>query len=256
MPKVFLDYGHGGGDPGAVAGGYKEKDIVLAIGKRVKYHLERHSFSVIESRSGDTNPSLESRSNMANANYVDVAVSLHCNSFTDKTAQGVEIYTYGQGNREIGLAKAILNQIIKAKLYTKNRGVKQANFHMVREIKTASVLLEMAFISNAEDRKILLNKQEQLAISITKGILNFYEMRYYNEKQNTTEKLYKVQVGAFKERANAERLANELKSKGYSTYITYTEKLYKVQVGAFREKANAERLANELKSKGYSTYIV
>ena len=44
-------------------------------------------------------------------------------------------------------------------------------------------------------------------------------MRYYNEKQNTTEKLYKVQVGAFREKANAERLANELKSKGYSTYI-------------------------------------
>ena len=156
MPKVFLDYGHGGEDPGAVAGGYKEKDIVLSIGKRVKYHLQRHNFQVVESRSGDTNPSLTERSNKANNNFVDVAVSLHCNSFTDSSAQGVEIYTYGHGNREIGLAKAILNQIIKTKLYTKNRGIKQANFHMVREIKTASVLLEMAFISNAEDRNILL----------------------------------------------------------------------------------------------------
>ena len=219
MPKVFLDYGHGGEDVGAVAGGYKEKDIVLAIGKRVKYHLERHNLKVVESREGDTNPSLTERSNKANANFVDVAVSLHCNSFTDNSAQGVEIYTYGQGNREIGLAKAILNQIVKAKLYTKNRGVKQANFHMVREIKTASVLLEMAFISNADDRNILINKQEELAIAITKGILGFYEMSYKADTTVKNDKLYRVQVGAFREKANAEKLANELKSKGYSTYI-------------------------------------
>ena len=221
MPKVFLDYGHGGEDPGAVSGGYKEKDIALQIGKRVKYHLERHNLSVVESREGDTNPSLTERSNKANANFVDVAVSLHCNSFTDSSAQGVEIYTYGQGNREIGLAKAILNQIIKAKLYTKNRGVKQANFHMVREIKTASVLLEMAFITNVDDRNILINKQEELAIAITKGILGFYEMSFKNDAQSntTSDKLYRIQVGAFKERANAERLANELKAKGYSAII-------------------------------------
>lgn len=222
MLKVFLDYGHGGEDPGAVAGAYKEKDIALAIGKRVKYHLERHNLKVVESREGDTNPSLTERSNKANSNYVDVAVSLHCNSFSDSSAQGVEIYTYGQGNREIGLAKAILKQITSNKnLYTKNRGVKQANFHMVREIKTASVLLEMAFISNDMDRNILLNKQEEMAIAITKGILDFYEMSYKNDSQRnvTSDKLYRVQVGAFREKANAERLANELKQKGYSTYI-------------------------------------
>jgi N-acetylmuramoyl-L-alanine amidase len=221
MPKVFLDYGHGGNDPGAISGPYKEKDFTLSIGKRVKYHLERHNLKVVESREGDTNPSLTERSNKANANWVDLAVSLHCNSFTDSSAQGVEIYTYGQGNREIGLAKAILNQIIKAKLYTKNRGVKQANFHMVREIKTASVLLEMAFISNANDRNILLNKQEEMAIAITKGILSFYEMSYKNDnKSNTTsDKLYRVQVGAFRERSNAEKLANELKARGYDVII-------------------------------------
>lgn len=221
MPKVFLDYGHGGNDTGAISGSYKEKDFTLAIGKRVKYHLEQHNFSIVESREGDTNPSLTERSNKANANNVDIAVSIHCNSFSDVSARGTEIYTYGQGNREIGLAKAILNQVIKDGLYSVNRGVKQANFHMTREIKTASVLFETAFISNAEDRNILINKQEQLAISIAKGILNFYDMQYKNDSQNNTssDKLYRVQVGAFREKANAEKLASELKSKGYSTYI-------------------------------------
>lgn len=224
MTKVFLDYGHGGNDPGAVSGGYKEKDFTLKIGKRVKYHLERHNFSVVESRSGDTNPSLSERSYKANTNGVDIAVSIHCNSFSDVSSKGTEIYTYGQGVREIGLAKAILNQIIKDKLYTKIRGVKQANFHMVREIKTACVLFEIAFLSNSDDRNILINKQEQIAVSITKGILNFYETQYKNETSTPTPpsgKLYRVQVGAYREKANADKLASELKSKGYSTYITY-----------------------------------
>lgn len=218
MPKIFLDYGHGGSDTGAISGSYKEKEFTLAIGKRVKYHLERHNFSIVESREGDTNPSLSERSSKANNNNVDVAVSIHCNSFSDVSARGTEIYTFGQGTREIGLAKAILNQVIKDGLYSVNRGVKQANFHMVREIKTASVLFETAFISNSEDRNILINKQEQLAISIAKGILNFYDTQYKNET-SSSDKLYRVQVGAFREKANAEKLANELKAKGYSTYI-------------------------------------
>lgn len=221
MPKIFLDYGHGGNDVGAISQGYKEKDFNFVIGKKVKYHLERHKFSVLESREGDTNPSLTERSNKANENNVDLSISIHCNSFSDTSAQGIEIYTFGLGNREVGLAKAILNQMIKDKLYTKNRGVKQGNLHMVREIKTASVLLEIGFISNEQDRNILINKQEEIAISITKGVLNFYDMIYHNDtlQNNTTDKLYKVQVGAFKEKTNAEKLANELKMKGYSTYI-------------------------------------
>ena len=48
--KFLLDYGHGGNDPGAIGiDGVKEKDIVLEIGKRVKYHLERHQIIIIES---------------------------------------------------------------------------------------------------------------------------------------------------------------------------------------------------------------
>ena len=63
--------------------------------------------------------------------------------------------------------------------------------------------------------------KENFAIAITRGILNYYSMSYKAETNQTTTtgKLYRVQVGAFSVKANAEKLANELKQKGYNTII-------------------------------------
>lgn len=223
MPTIFLDYGHGGEDPGAIGFGTKEKDITLQIGKRVKYHLERHQQKVIESREDDSNPSLTERSNKANANNVDIAVSLHCNAFTSSSAKGVEIYKYSNGNRETQLANEILKAIKKSDLYSLDRGVKTENFHMVREIKTASVLLEMGFITNDVDYKILTTKQEEYAIAITKGILNFYSMTYVSERVTdevvATGKLYRVQVGAYSYKENAVNMQKKLEGLGIQSII-------------------------------------
>lgn len=224
MPKIFLDYGHGGNDPGAIGFGIKEKDINLKIGKRVKHHLERHAQTVIESRVGDTNPSLGERSSLANRNYVDVAISLHCNSFSTSNARGVEIYKYGNGSRETALAKSILNSIIKENLYTDNRGIKTENFHMVREIQTASVLLEMAFISNQSDNKILTQKSEEMSIAIAKGILSYFDIQYKAETVNKApnSQLYRVQVGAYQYKENAQAMQKKLQELGItSVIVTY-----------------------------------
>ena len=258
--KYLLDYGHGGNDPGAIGvDNLKEKDIVREIGKRVKYHLERHQQSVLESRPNDETVSLTERSNKANNNNVDLCISIHCNAFADSSAQGVEIFHHQASTRGQQLAKSILKEITKAKLYTKNRGLKTDNLHMTREPNMPSVLIELGFITNVTDKNLIVNNKENFAIAITRGILYYYGMTYRAEttQTTTTGKLYRVQVGAFSVKANAEKLVNELKQKGY-TAITYQaeNKLYRVQVGAFSVKANAEKLANELKQKGYNTIIV
>lgn len=68
--------------------------------------------------------------------------------------------------------------------------------------------------------------------------------------------LYRVQVGAFSIRKNAERLLNELNEKGYVGFITVVNGLYKVQLGAFAIKTNATKLRDELRKKGYDSFIV
>ena len=219
--KIFLDYGHGGNDPGAIGiDGVKEKDIVLEVGKRVKYHLERHQIIIIESRDSDKTVSLSERSNKANKNNVDLCISIHCNAFTQSTAQGFEIYHYAGSTRSQQLAKCILNNIIKAKLYTKNRGLKTNTLHMTRETYMPSVLIELGFITNASDKKLIVENKENFAIAITKGILEYYSMKYNIESSigqtttstnTTSDTIYIVQVGAYKNKDNAEKMVQELK---------------------------------------------
>ena len=223
--KYLLDYGHGGNDPGAIGiDGVKEKDIVLEIGKRVKYHLERHQQIVIESRDSDKTVSLSERSNKANINKVDLCISIHCNAFSQSTAQGFEIYHYAGSTRGQQLAKCILDNIKKAKLCTKNRGLKTNNLHMTREVIAPSVLIELGFITNAFDKKLIVENRENFAIAITKGILEYWGIQYKNSDPqiptvSNNEKLYRVQVGAYKNKENAMKLVDELKSKGYNAII-------------------------------------
>lgn len=72
---------------------------------------------------------------------------------------------------------------------------------------------------------------------------------------SNTGTLYRVQCGAFSEKANAEALERKLKAAGYETYMVKVDDLYKVQTGAFSKRANAEKLAAELKAKSFATYI-
>lgn len=82
------------------------------------------------------------------------------------------------------------------------------------------------------------------------------EANKINEQNEENENvLYKVQVGAFSKKENAENYAKELKAKGYDTYIVYVDNLYKVQVGAFSKEENAINLMNELQAKGIEAFI-
>lgn len=71
-----------------------------------------------------------------------------------------------------------------------------------------------------------------------------------------TNVLHRVQTGAFSKKTNAERLARELKTKGYETHIVREGGLHKVQLGAFAERPNAARLVARLKGQGYDAFIV
>ena len=252
MAKVFLDAGHGGKDPGALGNGLMEKDINLAVTLKVGQILTNHGVIVSYSRTTDVFIELADRTAMANNFGADVFVSLHCNAFHDSSAQGVETYSYPGSAKGTNLARAIQDSIVSSGVYTRDRGTKTANYAVLRLTNMPAALVEMGFITNGEDAYILVNRQEELAEAIAKGILNYLGIPY--EDANTT--LYKVQVGAFSIRANAENLANELRIKGYEVIIIFEGGLYKVQVGAFRIRANAERLVEELKGQGYEAIIV
>lgn len=213
LHKVFLDPGHGGTDPGAAGHNQLEKDINLQIALRVKYHLERHNVNVKTSREYDKTVSLEERSSMANDWDADLFVSIHCNAF-NSSAYGLETYCYKFAYRK--LADLIHKELVKAGLYYLDRGVKEGDFHVIRETKMDAALVEMAFIDNVYDVELLKNKKEQFALAITKGILSYLNLEYTEEVikvPETNKNLRRVivdgiQVGAYKETSS---ILNEVK---------------------------------------------
>lgn len=219
MKKVYIDLGHGGTDSGAVGvNNVLEKNIVLEIGKKVESKLKKCGIDVRMSRTTDIFKSLEYRSSDANKWGADCFVSLHCNSF-NKTAKGLETYCYKFKYRK--LADALQDEMVKTKLYTVNRGVKEGNYHVIRETNMSAALIELGFIDSSDDIKLLLNKQEEFATAIAKGICKFLGVEYKEENKPSTPpttnngQMWAVCVGAYKDRTNAERVLKEAKEKGF-----------------------------------------
>lgn len=181
MIKIFLDFGHGGTDPGALRNGHKEKDLTLSIGLKVADILKKHGIQIIYARTTDVAVSLVGRSNKANANNVTIVVSIHVNAATNPSANGVETFSHTGSREGAKLAKAIQDSLVASKLFDSNRGTKTANFHILRETKAPAALTELGFITNIKDIQNL-KKQNEIALAVAKGILNYLGVRYIENK--------------------------------------------------------------------------
>lgn len=228
MAKVFISAGHGGNDPGAQANGFKEKDLNLDIALACNDVLIRHSVSVLMSRTKDENDPTADEVKESNAYKPDLSVSIHNNAVG---GDGVEAFYHYGGGLSKTAATNIVNEIVK--IGQNSRGCKikkQADgrdyYKFIRETTAPAVIVECAFVDNAEDIKIIDTKAERVAMgtAIAKGILKTLGIAYKEPKPVVTDtnvgnKLYRVQVGAYSVKANAERMAKELNSKGYSAII-------------------------------------
>ena len=178
MKKVVIDAGHGGKDSGAIGNGMYEKNITLPVALKVGEILTQHKVIVNQTRTTDTFVELKDRAAKANKWGADAFVSIHCNAFDNPAAQGTETFSYTNSTRGTALAKSIHDNIIAKKLYTKNRGIKKANFLVLRETKMVAALTELAFITNQQDAALLKTKQNEFAAAIAKGILDFLGIKY------------------------------------------------------------------------------
>ncbi|MCF6410093.1 N-acetylmuramoyl-L-alanine amidase [Pseudalkalibacillus salsuginis] len=179
---ITIDPGHGGKDPGAIANGLVEKEINLAVSKKLQKHLEAAGAKVVMTRTdNDTYPSLSDRVKIAENSNSTVFVSIHANKFSDKAAHGTETYynyTAPQGEEGKKLATFIQNRLYKA-IDTYNRGVKHGNFHVIRENTIPGVLVELGFMTNPEDAKKLASNtyRELMAKAIYQGIVDYYNSK-------------------------------------------------------------------------------
>ncbi|BDG45993.1 N-acetylmuramoyl-L-alanine amidase [Parageobacillus sp. KH3-4] len=252
MVKIFIDPGHGGTDPGAVGNRLQEKNVTLQIATRIRDILlaEYDNVSIRMSRTGDQTVSLTERTTAANAWGADFYLSVHINS---GGGTGYEDYVYpGVGAPTTIYQKNIHEEIIKLVDFS-DRGMKQANFHVLRETSMPAVLTENGFIDHADDAAKL--KSSSFIENIARGHVNGI-VRSFGLSRKSAGTLYKVQIGAFSVKANADNLAAEAKAKGFDAYVSYKDGLYKVQIGAFANLENAEQLAEKAKAAGFEAIIV
>lgn len=168
---IVIDPGHGGKDPGAVAFGRNEKDIALNISKKINANLKTLGFKTVMTRTTDVYITLADRYTIANNNNASLFVSVHLNSASSSSANGIEtLYKNSKA-----FASGIQNELISATGAT-NRGVKQrTDLAVLNGTKMPASLVEVGFISHsAESAKLDTNSyQDTLANSIAKGIAKY-----------------------------------------------------------------------------------
>lgn len=219
MIKLCLDYGHGGNDQGASYKGRKEKDDVLKIGLAVAQELRRHGIAVDETRTSDTTVSLGARSNFEKKGSYDYFISIHRNAYQPEVGQGAETYTY---TKQSVKARSLADKVQKALVGVgfKDRGVKTANFHVLRETKAPAILVEIGFVDNSKDNELFDAKFDEIVEGITKAILEEVGLKYTKPVASLNKQtLYRVMAGSYANRNNAQKQVETLKKAGFEAII-------------------------------------
>ena len=174
---IAIDPGHGGSDPGAVGpAGTKEKEHTLAISLYLRNLLAQAGHGVVLTRDTDCDVAapdatageeLQARVDIANQAGADMFISVHINAAVNPAAQGGETWYYQTGRE---LARCLQAQI--SRLGLRDRGIKQANFYVLRQTDMPAVLVELGFITNPAEEALISSDpfRLQAAAAIADGI--------------------------------------------------------------------------------------
>jgi len=177
---ICIDAGHGGSDPGAVNGDRQEKIDTLALALRVASYIEKAGYTPLLTRSDDTYLSLGDRCAIANDADAAYFVSLHRNSA--EGGKGTEVWISSQKTApERHLAQEILKALDEVGIQA-NRGVKagtqgssDGDYAVNRNTEMPSCIIELGFIGNDEDNRLLDKHIDDYAKAIADAIVKLME---------------------------------------------------------------------------------
>ena len=175
---VFINAGHapnGHPDPGACSRstGLRECDVALKVGELVAKYLNAVGIETMVHQ----NYSLSEVCSRANSLEADLFISIHCNSVESPYAEGIETWYCNGSSAGRMLAECIQDQIVDS-LNTVDRGIKVAvpgknGLYVLTNTDMPAVLVELAFISNEDDEKLLRNNQDDFARAIARGVTDY-----------------------------------------------------------------------------------
>ncbi len=173
---IMIDAGHGGSDPGALSrfSDMQEKELNLDIAKRVRDVLESKGQTVIMTRETDIFVTLAERADLANSMLPMFFVSIHNNSIENPEISGAMTFHYSSSAEGKKLATYIQRRVT-AETSALDKGVRTANFYVLRETIVPAALVECGFLTNETEEKKLRDPQyrQSMANAIANGILDY-----------------------------------------------------------------------------------
>lgn len=233
--KVWIDDGHGGSDPGAVALGLVEKSINLVMSLSCKAELERHGVLIGMTRLNDTTVSLSQRATLANIWGAHYLVSIHNNAGGGDRGEVIHSVGGGKGlelaNKIALRIKAETGQTV-VKIYSKpsTNNPRKDYYAMIANTRMPAVIVEGAFLDNDLDNNAIdtVAEQQGFGVAIARGILN--------------------QLGV--------AIKSSIKPIVVAPIIKKADTIYRVVTGSFADKENADARVAELKKAGVESFIV
>lgn len=178
--KIFIDAGHGGHDPGASANGLREKDLTLDIAKEIERLLKQYkNVEIMMSRSSDQYLSLDERTKKANDWGADFFLSVHINA---GGGTGIESYVHKSLPKDsVAIQNVVHDHIMDGlkKDKVRDRGKKNANFHVLRESQMSALLIEYMFIDTTADANKLKSTpfKNKLARLTAEGVAKAFGLK-------------------------------------------------------------------------------
>lgn len=219
---IITDAGHGGNDPGASSGGYKEKDWTLDIEKRLNDSLLRNGFDVSRTRKTDVTLEPTKRGNIVKNSGAKYCISVHVNAGGGEGAETIKsIFSKSK------LADYILSELVKVgfkkrRAYTRKGSSGKDYYYMHRYTgAVTTVIVECGFIDSSVDRAFLKSStnRQKIAEAICKGMCKeagkTYKAKATPKPDAPKGKLYRVQIGAYGVIANAEAQLAKVKKAGF-----------------------------------------
>ena len=180
---VIIDAGHGGFDPGAIGlSGTKEKNINLAVSRRLADYLRQSGATVIETRTEDKaladtkKADMAERVQIANNNEADVFISIQANYLPQHQYSGAQTFYHKNSTEGKALAETIQQAIIDNVGNTDRKAMSIDNIYVVKSLEIPSIIAEVGFLSNDEEEQLLNDEeyQNKMAYAIYVGIIEYY----------------------------------------------------------------------------------
>ncbi len=240
MIKVTLGAGHGKNTAGKRVPKALDKNETRewTLNNRVANYVEEflkeyegYELMRVDDRTGKRDVPLAERTKKANDWKADIYISIHHNAgINGGSGGGIVVYRYPNSSKFTkAMQKRLYDELIKETGLKGNRAnpLGEANFHILRETKMAAVLIENGFMDSKVDAPIILTDAH--ARKSAKAIVNWLAREYKLKKKPkpkpsskpSKDGFYRVVVGSYREKENAERRVKELEKVGFESFIAY-----------------------------------